>query len=196
MKNLKENYSLLLILVAFLNFTVHHSQERVSLSFYQDGKLLLLGDNHKNKSGTLDLLVRIKIQGKQKRFGYFLIMPEYEQANLQETYKRYSLNIGYTFNRFYLKNLNFVKNIELTASIGYGKIDHFAQSTYDWSVTGEIAYKVNDWLKLGIINQITERTDLLYRYNDNVIRYSCFFGLEFSPFNFGRKNSNTCYTSL
>lgn len=178
----KENYLKITAIIIFFCSKTLHSQDRVSFSLHQDSRLFLIGDNHGNSRGTLNLLARIKLQGKQRKTGYFTLIPSYEQANLQNRYKRYSIDIGYTFNRINLKNLNFTKNIEVSLSVGYGKINHFSQNTYDWSSIGEIAYKFNNWLKFGIINQLTERTDLFYKYKKNEIRFSSFFGIEISPF--------------
>jgi hypothetical protein len=184
---IRKFYKLFYIVVLSFPFFEVKSQGTITLSLHQDIRLLTSYDNHKNPPGTLDMLARIKLQGKQRKFGYFTIIPAYEQANLQKKYRRYSIDFGYTFNRLYLKNLNFIKNIELSISVGYGKIDHFSHDTYDWSGIGEITYKINDWLKSGIIIQITERTDLLYKYKDDIIRYSSFFGIEFSLFKLGKQ---------
>jgi len=188
MKTLKLNGKILIIIILLLTQATSHSQETISLSVYQDARLMVLGDKKSNKAGTMNLIMNVKIQTKQKNYGYLIIVPEYEQADLQDTYKRLSLGIGYTFNRLYSPNMDFLRSIELTTAVSYGVINRFSNTQGSWSMNGEVSYKVNDWLKVGAIHQLTERTDLLFRYQDKKIRYSFFLGLEFSPFNFGKKS--------
>ena len=38
------------------------------------------------------------MQGNQDELGYFVVAPEFEYADLQGTYRRYSVNVGYTLN--------------------------------------------------------------------------------------------------
>ena len=188
MKALKPNGKLLILLILLFTQVTSTSQETISLSVYQDARLMTLGDQKANKPGTMNLLMNVKIQTKQKSYGYLVIVPEYEQADLQDTYKRLSLGVGYTFNRLYSPNMNFLRDFEVTTTISYGVINRFSNTEGSWSCNGEISYKLNDWLKVGAVHQLTERTDLLFRYQDRKIRYSFFFGLEFSPFNFGKKS--------
>ncbi len=188
MTTLKPHGKLLILLILLLTQVTSTSQEQISLSVYQDARLMTLGDKQNNKPGTMNLLMNVKIQTKQKNYGYLVIVPEYEQADLQDTYKRLSLGVGYTFNRLYSPNLNFLRDFEVTTTISYGVINRFSNTEGSWSCNGEVSYKVNDWLKVGAVHQLTERTDLLFRYQDRKIRYSFFFGLEFSPFNFGKKS--------
>jgi len=193
MTTLKQHGKLLILLIALLTQVPSTSQERISLSVYQDARLMTLGDQSANKPGTMNLLMNMKIQTKQKNYGYLVIVPEYEQADIQDTYKRLSLGVGYTFNRLYSPNMNFLRDFELTTTVSYGVINRFSNTEGSWSCNGEISYKVNDWLKVGAVHQLTERTDLLFRYQDKKIRYSFFFGLEFSPFNFGKKSRDVMW---
>lgn len=193
MKTLKSNGKILIILILLLTQLSSVSQETISLSVYQDAKLMTLGDQSANKPGTMNLLMNMKIQTKQKNYGYLIVVPEYEQADLQDTYKRLSLGVGYTFNRLYSPNFNLLRNLELTTTFFYGVINRFENTDGSWSCSGEVSYKINDWLKIGAVHQLTERTDLLFRYQDKKIRYSFFLGLEFRPFNFGKKSKNVMW---
>ncbi len=193
MTTLKQHGKRLILLILLLTQVTSTSQEQISLSVYQDARLMTLGDQKANKPGTMNLLMNVKIQTKQKSYGYLVIVPEYEQADLQDTYKRLSLGVGYTFNRLYSPNMNFLRDFEVTTTVSYGVINRFSNTEGSWSCNGEISYKVNDWLKVGAVHQLTERTDLLFRYQDKKIRYSFFFGLEFSPFNFGKKSRDVMW---
>ncbi len=193
MTTLKPHGKLLILLIALLTQVTCTPQEQISLSVYQDARLMTLGDQKANDPGTMNLLMNMKIQTKQKDYGYLVIVPEYEQADIQDTYKRLSLGIGYTFNRLYSPNMNFLRDFEVTTTLSYGVINRFSNTEGSWSCNGEVSYKVNEWLKVGAVHQLTERTDLLFKYNDRKIRYSFFFGLEFSPFNFGKKSKDVMW---
>lgn len=159
------------------------AQEKVSLSFYQDAKLMMFDDNHNNKAGTLDLIVRLKIQRKQDKYGYLVFIPEFERANIKDAYQRYSLNVGYTFNRIKVPFFRApLYDLEVTPSIGVGVTDRFKNETFNWACTLELSYRVNDLVKVNLLNQFTHRSDLMDRYNSNIVRYSFFVGLDIKLF--------------
>ncbi len=154
-----------LFIVLFSIFINGNSQEKVSFSLLQDLKLATIGDNKRGyKAFTVNLLARIKMQGNQQRLGYMIIYPEYEYAELQSTYQRYSANVGYAFN-------NVINNIELETAVSYGFINHdgVTRSLGFWFGTN---YVINKALKINAGYQIVDRTDI------NKIRYSGFVGLE------------------
>jgi len=173
-----------------------NSQEKMSMSIYQDARLVVLGNKKENNIRTLDVLINFKFQGKQNAFGYFVFIPEYEKANLPDVYQRLSLSIGYTFNGLHTSKLILPKNLDFTIAIGYGITNRFSNNSFNYSITGEATYKINEWLKLGFVHQLTERRDLLFRYDENQLKYSFFFGLEVSLFDFSQKNSNTMSYAL
>ena len=148
------------------------AQEKPSLSIYQDGRLAFLGDDKGNDSGTLNILARLKMQGNQQKWGYLVIFPEFEYADIVGSYKRYSANIGYALNKL------IVNRTEATAALGYGWIDRYGYTTCSWSLSGTIAYKLKSHLKLNVLGQFTERTDLLLMYGENELRFSGFVGFE------------------
>ena len=52
------------------------SQEKVSVNLLQDLKLATVGDEKRGyKSFTIDVLLRIKMQGNQQKLGYMIILP-------------------------------------------------------------------------------------------------------------------------
>ena len=142
-----------------------YSQEKVSFSLLQDVKLATIGDTKRGyKAFTINLLARIKMQGNQQKLGYMIIYPEYEYAELQSTYHRYSANVGYSFN-------NIINNLEFETAVSYGFINHngTTRSVGAWFGTNYIISKA---LKINAGYQIVERTDI------NKIRFSGFIGLE------------------
>ena len=148
------------------------AQKRVSLSIHQDVRLGLVGDDIGNDAGTINILARFKMQGHQQKQGYMVVFPEFELAEIDGNYKRYSANVGYTFNNLILEGF------ETSAYIGWGFIDRYSKNFFSFGGSGEIAYKLNDTIKVSIIGQFTERKDLKWMYNDNAIRFSGFAGLE------------------
>jgi hypothetical protein len=182
---------MMLILMFFtIQFNIY-TQEKISFTVLQDASLLVFGDHHRENAKTLDLLINIKIQGKPSQFGYFVIFPEYEKASLDKLYQRFSLNFGYTFNDIYIRNFIEPRKFEFTLAIGFGVINRFSNNSFSFSTSAGCSYVINDWIKLRAIGQLTERTDLLYRYDDDTIRFSCFIGAEFSIFSLKNSNRNT-----
>jgi hypothetical protein len=169
-------YALISILITLLSVATCKAQEQISLSIHQDFKLGVLGDQeHGYDAVTLDLLFRVKLQGDQQKYGYMIVYPEFEYAQIDGLYKRYSANIGYTFNKL------IVKNTEATATIGYGWIDRYSKTMFSFSATGELAYNFKSF-KLSMIAQFTERNDLYLFYGKKAISFSGFVGVEFPIF--------------
>ena len=180
----KFNYRILwiILLIAVLSFlTIYQSnaQERVSFGIYQDTKLALLGDEHGNDAFTTNILINLKMQGHQKQRGkyyggYMVIYPEFEFADLHGgEYKRYSANIGYTFNQLF-------KNFEYTACVSFGLIDRWKASYHSWGLNGEIAYLITDNLKINALAQFVKRRDLGHRYGGEHLRFSGFIGINYN----------------
>ena len=169
MKNLLLLFSLLLSSLSF-------SQRHISLSIYQDAKFLVAGDKERGyDAGTLDLLMRFEMQGDQQDWGYMIVFPEYEYAELDGTYQRYSANVGYVFNKL------IVEDFEAGASIGYGMIDRWRRNFLSFGGSGFIKYKLTDDIKLNLLVQATERKELKWAYGgNNVIKFSGFIGVEFN----------------
>ena len=162
---------LLINLILLITLTTQ-AQRKISIAVNQDAKFLFVGDKERGyDAGTLNLVTRIKLQGHQLEHGYMVVAPEFEYADIEGIYKRYSANVGYTFNRW-------IPNIETSAYIGYGWIDRYGKTTFSGSASGEVAYKINDWLKVNVFGQLTHRTDLKWLWNDDVVRFSGFIGFE------------------
>lgn len=186
-----------IVIITLLHQVSNMSQERVSLSFYQDVKLLFLGDTHKNKAGTMDLLIKINMHGRQSNIGYPVYNITYEQANLRVLFKRYSINLGYTINQINQNVYSILNRIELTPSIGYGIIYRYWKNEaipYDnWSLSTQITYQINSSIKIAILNQLIRRTDIKRKVNQpKIIRYSLFLGMEFSLFKTSKNRINSC----
>lgn len=144
------------------------AQEKVSVTVYQDARMLFAGDSKGNSAGTINILSQFKMQGNQQKWGYMVVYPEFEYANLKGgEFARYSVNVGYVFNNLLLNNF------EAGINTGYGWIDRYG-SSFSASVTGNINYKLNDTFKLSILTQLTDRTDLI----EPELRLSGFIGVE------------------
>ena len=169
MKTKKNKIVLLTIfIIATLITGLLHAQDNVSVSVFQDVKLATIGDDKRGYDAfTLNTVIRFKMQGNQSEYGYFVVAPEFEYAELEVPYKRWSVNVGYTFNQLILDN------VEVTPMINYGWIDR-GVSTFSGGASLETMYKINDTLKIGILQQLTHRTDL----PNNKIGYSLMAGLE------------------
>lgn len=153
-----------------------NAQSGVSISLHQDLKFATIGDTDRGyKAGTIDIVARFKMAGNQDKYGYVIVFPEFEYAEIEGIYKRYSVNAGYTFNKLILDNF------EVNAAIGYGWIDRYGKSMFSFSASSEVAYKITDHIKTSLMLQLTQRKDLLWLYGTNSIKPSVFFGIEYKP---------------
>lgn len=176
-----------LLLVVICKTTSSFAQNQVTLGVYQDIRLLFFGDESSNHNGTMDLILNLNVQTKQDAIGYFVINTEYEQANIQETLKRYSVNAGYTFNRLGNNTLPFLQKFEINTSIGCGVIDRHDNFSTNFSANLGLFFRINEFVKISLKNQFLDRTDLMFKYKKREFRHSLFFGLEFSLFKLNNK---------
>lgn len=167
-------------------------QERITLNGSIDTGLLFLGDDKGNAPGTIDYNIRSEWQGKQKygRFwfintsGYMFIAPEFEYANLEGgIYRRYSANVGYTFNEFFknTKPISFYANngrlftfdpskLNFSASLGYGVIDYNG-GYRGFGTNFQIAYELTPGIWFYVDAEFVDRKDLEI-YGESEIRFS------------------------
>lgn len=174
---IKKN-ALQFFLLFLLSSSSYYAQDFVSLSMHQDLKLLAFGDDIGNKAGTVDLLTSVKYQFSQKRYGYLFLKAEFEKAFINKNYTRYGAGAGYTLNSYFSNDINF----EVTPYFGLGVISRDNANTFSYSGALEFGYKFSEIVKLSTILQFTDRTDLQRMYNDRVLRYSFFLGLEINLF--------------
>ena len=150
------------------------AQSGLGLAVYDDLKLLVRGDSeHGIEKGTNDFVVRFLMEGNQQKWGYVIVFPEFEYAQICGNYKRYSAGVGYVFNKLILNNA------ELGFNINYGWIDRYGKSMFSGGGGIVLSYKLNKVLKLSILNQFTDRRDLKYLWNDDkTLAYSLMGGFE------------------
>lgn len=171
----------LILLIVILVSSISFAQQRVGIQVTQDGKLAVLGDKeHGLSTGTLDVAIKIMMQGQQREYGYMVVYPEFEYADLTiVAYRRWSANAGYIFNHFRQD-----KKLEIGASIGWGFID---RSLTDWSWGSNlfVHYKIKKNFKVIMSGQLTERSDLAILYGkkfENEWRTSLRFGVQIDIF--------------
>lgn len=161
-----------LLITLLLFTTLIQAQRKVSFVITQDLKFATIGDDKRGyEAFTPNVLARFKMQGKQDKNGYLTIFPEYEFADIKGQYHRYSANVGYSFNQLY-------KNFTYTPAIGWGWIDRYGKSFFSFGASLEISYWLSPTINLIALNQLTERKDLKWLWNDNKIGYSFFVGIE------------------
>ena len=172
--------------------SISYAQNNFSIAIYEDVGLALRGDHHGHPPGTLNIVSRFKYNSKQRNIGYWMYFGEFEFAQLEGDYKRYSGNIGYTFNRIVFPKIWFIprfelKNFETNFTIGYGAISRydFTEPSFGYSI--EFSYRFNKTFKINILSQGSERSDMirLYGDSDSILgplntRESIFAGLEVS----------------
>ncbi|KAB8156136.1 hypothetical protein EZY14_002655 [Kordia sp. TARA_039_SRF] len=164
--------NIILLMLAMLATTTATSQNQLSVLTAQDVRLLFTG-SETYPAGTLNVITRIQAEGYQDKYGYATIFAEYEVGDLQPNYNRYSLNVAYTFNKL------FVKNVEASAYAGFGFIDR-GFSVYSFGFGGSINYKLNDDFKINGILQIVDRKDLGVLYDTRQLKASVFVGVSYN----------------
>ena len=170
----KTKIAFLVILIMSLGY-VALAQNKVSLSIHQDARLGLLGDDKGNDAGTLNILARFKMQGKQQKgYGYLVVFPEFEYADIGGNYRRYSANVGYTFNEL------IVDNFEASLFGGWGFIDRYAKAFFSAGFEAELGYKITDRFKVSLLAQLIDRKDLKWMYGNTEVRFSGFIGIEYN----------------
>ena len=173
----------LTILLLFIA-TLCTGQNKIGISVYQDARLLLVGDAKRGYgASTLDVLAQVKLQGSQLRNGYFFVAPQFEFANIEGDFYRYSIAIGHAFNDL-LPN-----DLELSVALDGGSIDRFGKNLFSLGGFTTLSYKLNDTLKLSVLGQVVERKDLTFFYtNETEIRFSGFIGIEVNIFKVGKRD--------
>lgn len=161
-----------------MNSTFSPAQNSINFSLHLDFKLLAFGDQLGNKAGTLNFISRASYEGNDYNLGYFVYGAEYEKAFLDSHYSRLGVFTGFTFMDVF-KNYNF----HVTPSFGIGFINREQQKFFSWSASLQLQYFISDSVRLSILNQATQRTDLKFLYGELKYRYSFFLGVEIQLFN-------------
>jgi hypothetical protein len=203
---LKDNKmkKLILILVILIFPIALLGQGDIGLNLAQDLKLATVGDDKGNDAFTPNFIVRVDLQDNQATYGYMVGGVEYEHAALKGgAYNRYSLNFGYTFNRFRVFNNN---KFELTILGNYGMTirdsqirdvingvvinDRTIKSAYaGFAGSTTLAYPIADTgLSVVAIGQLSHRVDKNTLYGNDAnytiqglqLDASGFLGLQYS----------------
>lgn len=138
--------TILLLLLSVLSYG------QVTLNVSQDAKLLFAGDDKGNEAGTIDLTIRSEWHYYNNEDISFFVAPEYEYADLAEPYRRYSVNLGFTYDLP-------IDKLDGTASVGYGIIDHYKGYT-GFGGNLQLSYEIFDKLKVFGDLEIVDRKDL------------------------------------
>mgnify|MGYP000403885569 FL=1 len=178
-----KKFPLFFILLAISSIYVN-AQNSITLSAHQDFKLLAFGDDLGNKAGTLNFLVRAKHELKENNLGYVIYGLEIENARLKDQYTRLGAFAGFTFMDVFDNY-----NLHATPSIGAGYINRQNKNLFSWSAALQLDYFISDTVRLSVLNQLTQRTDLEYIYDDLTYRYSFFVGIEVKIFDLKKKKN-------
>ena len=144
-------------IVLLFTYTLN-AQESITLSVAQDVKMAFKGVSKIDSDPALNMLFQVRLEARQDKLGFFSLVLGHEYAELTPVYKRNSVDIGYTFNRL------FIDNIELGAYVGLGNINRFSENLPSFGFGGDINYVIGD-LKLGFFLQCVQRSDLGFRYD-------------------------------
>lgn len=161
------------LLLYYINFFWHPPKYR---NFFSTRRSTSSGWRHKkNDPLTLNLLAKVEIPILKFKKDHISIYPSAEYANLVGgNFQRYSFGAAYAVKKIYGK-------FGATAFFDVGNIYRQKRSFFSLSATGELNYRLNDWLKIIGTQQLTQRNDLKILYNSKKeFLISGFFGLKFS----------------
>lgn len=159
----------LIIIPLLLISLLGNSQESVGV--FQDARLLILGDpSHDLPKLTIGTTLYFKMYGNEQRLGKMYILLKCNYTDLKPRYFRYGFEIGYQFNQLF-------ERWEQSAGIGLGSINRFESSTLSFQGVLGFWYSLSPTIKLGVLNKLTQRSDLSY-WNDSGFRYEFDFGIE------------------
>ena len=169
------------------------AQSDVAISISQDARLAITGDDNGNNAFTPNVILRLDLQDNQRRLGYYIIGLEYEYADLNESlYQRYSLNLGYTFNKFSILGNN---KLEATALLNYGmtirevtQVDKKVNKAFTgFAFSFSLAYPITSRFKVQLTGQLSHRvdkntlygSDANYTFDALQIDFSGFIGFQY-----------------
>jgi hypothetical protein len=163
-----------LIVLLVLVFGISNAQQNLEFSLYQDLKLATMEDDYGNEPYTMDVVFKFRMNGHQQEYGYMYVAPVFEYAEIAGLYKRYAVEVGYTFNELILKDF------EASAGINYGLQERYGLNWLVFGLDGEIGYSLTPNLKVKALAQMVERKDLKEFYGTYKIRFSGFVGVTLS----------------
>lgn len=146
-----------------------NAQKDFAIAVFADVGLTLRGDHHGHPAGTLDIVSRFKYNANQRKLGHWVYFVEFEFAQLEGDFKRYSGNLAFNFNRIVFPKIWFIprfelKNLEIQPSIGYGIISRYDFTKPSLGFSTEIGYRLSKHLKIDILFQASERSDMIELY--------------------------------
>ena len=159
----------------------------MSLSVYQDLKLLFVGDDLGNSAFTPDILVKLEVDAFVLKNSSFFFLLGAEYADLKSSsFQRFSIGFGYKTSFPFLKKFVFGTSIDhglmlrgKSSFLGNAKVDE--SSFMGLSLNFETTYPVTDKTRLSLMIQAIDRKDLSIRFTTgNTIRYSIYFGAKFT----------------
>lgn len=175
------NFRLLIIAILFTIASFMSSllaQNGIEVGIWQDPKLAFFEDSTGSyQPFTLDILTKVSLQGRQQDAGFFSLSALFEYADLEGIYKRYGVDLGFTFTE------SISGKLEVTPSINWGFLDRWGRNFMVFGADLEITYDILEGVKFSYLAQLVHRKDLLWAYGDNKIGFSNFLGLTFKVFN-------------
>jgi hypothetical protein len=151
-----------------------NSQDNISIGLYQDFMLMVSDDEHGNTAPTLDAKFDVSLQGKQFKYYYFELRPQFEIASLSDgQYVSWQINGGWVLNKL------IVNRLELGAYLTIGSIHRWKSSWATYGLMGDISYNFGRF-KLSGLYQFIQRSDLKERYDTNGLQPNGYLGLKYN----------------
>ena len=152
-----------IILFLLIGFT---ATSQIDIGIYADGRLLLLGDDKGNDPLTINMVVIPKLHNKEGNS--IFVYPLYEYADLEGgTYTRWALGMGWKQE---------VNKFTIEPSIDYGRILRWDAVYSSFNGLLEFSYSITPKIKICVLNSVTQRQDLKYKWSEETWRYNLYFG--------------------
>lgn len=154
----KFTFENIVLVIAFV-FTlfIGFSQNKETLSFSLDPKMMIQGDeSHNIPEGTLNFIGKFEAQTGQENVGYWIFYVQMEYADFEDIYKRYAVGAGYTFNKL-------LKFAEFSGSFNIGAIDRFDRIATGFEAVGRVLFPLFKGISIGLVGSLTDRRDIVYQ---------------------------------
>ena len=160
---------------------------QVEFGIYQDGKLVVMEDEHGNKPYTMDLLSSMRWYNGGSAYDFLhptFVQLIYEHADLYGgSYSRLALGFGYSFDNFSeydWKVLDKVmKKMSVTLATDFGNTLRWGGQAFSVAGYLDLSYEVFKDLKITLLSQVVTRPHLKDRYGTTKPTYSLYGGLKY-----------------
>ena len=140
---------------------------KIGIHISQDGKLLVMKDDHGNSPITWDVHTKLVLEGNERAIGHSRYGVSTEYADLKGgSFLRSGAEAGYEFTNIPVPFTSI--KYSLSPMVGWGYVFRFDNRYDSFEFSVEAAFQLSKNLDFVVLNTYTERSDVKsgdYRYN-------------------------------